>query len=524
MKTLAYADDVAIVTENNDESISQIFLEYMKLTRSSGLTLNADKTEILNLSNSDKNSTTASYMYQDLIIKHKPAITICGNYLSLNENDCYQNNVLSKIDKLASQLNRWKGRNLSINGKMIIVKTFAISQLIFTSQFQTIRPREVKKIESLCYSFVWNGMDRVKRNVIKSGRENGGINGIDVESFFYTIAVRQFVKSNIHSKLIIINTCPEIEEDIKTHARVIIRKILLKQLDDNDINHSEEVQWLAHTRTDLFVKSYSNIHRLLCQVNIESVSSIDFESYSRKVNGNIRRSLPTKILLALDRYIARANPICKTSIIMDNKEIEIMKLGSRKLNDIVKETLKKTTKFHPAVRYGLDSSLFGNIRQVWTNLWLIRNPTLRAIRMKILHKDIWTQEKRYKLGITNNNACDICGEPESVIHQLFTCSNASRIWNNFSIFGNNHDCHKKAFVNLIAVSNEFAYETVKSAIFKVLIQIDRSRHLSIAQIKKQILFWLQVDLIAINQKGNNNKYNKSLIKSYKHIIKIIELS
>lgn len=144
--------------------------------------------------------------------------------------------------------------------------------------------------------------------------------------------------------------------------------------------------------------------------------------------------------------------------------------------------------------------------------------------MKILHKDIWTQEKRYKLGITNNNACDICGEPESVIHQLFTCSNASRIWNNFSIFGNNHDCHKKAFVNLIAVSNEFAYETVKSAIFKVLIQIDRSRHLSIAQIKKQILFWLQVDLIAINQKGNNNKYNKSLIKSYKHIIKIIELS
>ena len=116
-----------------------------------------------------------------------------------------------------------------------------------------------------------------------------------------------------------------------------------------------------HTRTDLFVKSYSNIHRLLCQVNIESVSSIDFESYSRKVNGNIRRSLPTKILLALDRYIARANPICKTSIIMDNKEIEIMKLGSRKLNDIVKETLKKTTKFHPAVRYGLDSSLFGNI-------------------------------------------------------------------------------------------------------------------------------------------------------------------
>ena len=169
LKTLAYAEDIAIITDNDNESISQIFSEYMKRTKLSGLTLNADKTEIINLSLSNKNTTETTYNNINFQICHKSAITICGNHLSLDNNDSYQENVLRKIDKLTSQLNRWKGQNLSINGKMIIVKTFAISQLIFTSQFQVIRPKEVKKIEQLCYLFMWNVIDRVKRSTIKSG-------------------------------------------------------------------------------------------------------------------------------------------------------------------------------------------------------------------------------------------------------------------------------------------------------------------------------------------------------------------
>ena len=169
LKTLAYAEDIAIITDNDNESISQIFSEYMKRTKLSGLTLNADKTEIINLSLSNKNTTETTYNNINFQICHKSAITICGNHLSLDNNDSYQENVLRKIDKLTSQLNRWKGQNLSINGKMIIVKTFAISQLICTSQFQVIRPKEVKKIEQLCYLFMWNVIDRVKRSTIKSG-------------------------------------------------------------------------------------------------------------------------------------------------------------------------------------------------------------------------------------------------------------------------------------------------------------------------------------------------------------------
>ena len=70
---------------------------------------------------------------------------------------------------------------------------------------------------------------------------------------------------------------------------------------------------------------------------------------------------------------------------------------------------------------------------------------------------------------------------------------------------------------LMDVSNDFAYETLKLVIFKLLIQIDRSRNLSIDQINKHIIFWLRIEQIAINRINKNNKYltkviNKIIIK------------
>ena len=183
IKTLAYADDIAVITTNCDSTLNEVFKEYNRLTQCSGLRLNADKTEIINLSIAGKRRSVVNYDNLTIQIEHGEAVTVCGNYISVDEKAAYQKNITEKIIKLEQQLNRWKGRNLTINGRMIIIKTFAISQLIFSSQFQIIRPKDLRRIEHLCYTFMWNGRDRVRRTTIKSERQNGGINGIDVESF-----------------------------------------------------------------------------------------------------------------------------------------------------------------------------------------------------------------------------------------------------------------------------------------------------------------------------------------------------
>ena len=244
IKTLAYADDIAIISKNSNDAFNNIFAEYGRLTKTSGHTLNADKTEILNLSNSEKQSSRASYLNNELTLNHKHEITICGNCISLDSSRCYETNITNKITKLRKQLNVWKGRQLSINGKMIIIKTFAISQLIFSSLFQVISAKDIRKIELLCYNFLWNGPDRIKRVYLQSGQDEGGINGINIESFFNAIAVRKFLKSYNNKTLAIVNNSPIIKEEIKTQTRTILRKILIYQLNSVDLYHE---QWIGQT-------------------------------------------------------------------------------------------------------------------------------------------------------------------------------------------------------------------------------------------------------------------------------------
>ena len=491
IKTSAYADDIAVITTNNDEAANALFNEYDRLTKCSGLTLNADKTEILNISKEGKNITKVRYNNDSLEIRHCEAVTICGNYLTLDDNKAYEKNVLDKITKLEAQLRRWRGRNLSLNGKMMIVKTFAISQLIFTSQFQVFRQKDLRRIEHLCYTFIWNGNDRVRRAYLKSERHNGGINGIDVDSFFRSIAVRHFIKSDLDPRLVVLNRNPIIHEDIKLLARETIRAILYKQLATTDYG---EYEWVLRTPISLFVKTYSRSHKLLDVSGVTTVGCLNFENMTRQMANKIRKCLVPSLLLIIDRQINVHDTESQISICYDSKWHELCKVPSRILNFVIKETRNKICTYKPGDKYKIDNSLFGDLRSNWHNLWRIKNPTLRAIRHKILYKDVWTNEKRCRLKISKDDKCPICGEIETVFHQLFICSNARRLWNILKeLTGEIKPESEANYARFISVSNDYIAEIIKCCIFKLLIQIDRSSTMETFQVHRYLIYWLRID-------------------------------
>jgi hypothetical protein len=82
-KACGFADDVSILSKNNKESIIEIFREYQRLTDKSGLTLNAEKTEILNLNPESKNMNyNIDYENCKLKIYAINSLKICGIYFS----------------------------------------------------------------------------------------------------------------------------------------------------------------------------------------------------------------------------------------------------------------------------------------------------------------------------------------------------------------------------------------------------------------------------------------------------------
>ena len=62
------------------------------------------------------------------------------------------------------------------------------------------------------------------------------------------------------------------------------------------------------------------------------------------------------------------------------------------------------------------------------HLWKIKNPILRAARLKIYYVDIFSNERCFKFVLDSTGDCKICGSVVSKSLQLLDCSNARRMW------------------------------------------------------------------------------------------------
>jgi hypothetical protein len=86
-KASGYADDIAIVCKNKLGYVQEVFFEYERLTRKSGLELNADITEILRLGHFNEqevllNLLSINYMGKAYEIRNVDQMKICGLYFS----------------------------------------------------------------------------------------------------------------------------------------------------------------------------------------------------------------------------------------------------------------------------------------------------------------------------------------------------------------------------------------------------------------------------------------------------------
>jgi hypothetical protein len=200
-KAGAYADDVSVICRNCPNSIQGVFNEYSRLTERSGLELNADKTEILRLNSSVAQNLKFKYRNESFDISTINKLKICGLYFCNDMEEEYNLNVHEKIKKLTYKIKKWTPRNLTMEGKTLIVKTFGLSQLIYNMQSYSFRLVDLKLAEREIFKFIWstnekhNGIDRISRAVMKNSYEEGGMKVTDVECLDRSLKLRQFIRA-----------------------------------------------------------------------------------------------------------------------------------------------------------------------------------------------------------------------------------------------------------------------------------------------------------------------------------------
>ena len=125
-----------------------------------------------------------------------------------------------------------------------------------------------------------------------------------------------------------------------------------------------------------------------------------------------------------------------------------------------------------------------------------------------MYKDIFSNERRYRFGLTDSPRCDICDQIESVEHHLFSCQNAARLWTLYTRLTN--QSINSLFDVLICGKDSF-HEIVKSLILKALIQIDRSRNRTDREIISQCALFLRIEA------SSNKKCSLSLMREAERI-------
>jgi len=273
---------------------------------------------------------------------------------------------------------------------------------------------------------------------------------------------------------------PYVQEDIKLVARQSIRKLYIKSAEELDppFMSINDQTLLANCNIRGFLKAGSKAEIALSELEGDSIAIInDSVAPKGKIN-KVLRSVPLAVRSGLpDSYDYQE---IVYGIFVKGKFLNLFKIPSSKLQLLLKSAFKKLSQPQNWLNQPVD----------WNRLWAIKNPTLRAIRFKLAHKDIFSNTRRKACKLTTSDKCVICGETETVSHLLLECINAKRIW---LILESLMNIKLDNLFSLLCVCHSSYNELIISVALKYLIQIDRSQFIAISEILNKILYFLKVE-------------------------------
>ena len=177
IKLIQYADDTTGVFRDVKSACN--FLKLVnEFSICSGLKLNLEKTEALWIGKDKNNKDTPLG-----ISWPKKTIKLLGLYIGHNEKDIEVCNFRHKLNDVKQLLNSWRERDLSLLGRILIIKTLALPKFNYLFGLINIPLAIKKEINDCMYEFIWKGKThKIKQCVIIQDYEYGGYKMFDLDS------------------------------------------------------------------------------------------------------------------------------------------------------------------------------------------------------------------------------------------------------------------------------------------------------------------------------------------------------
>ena len=463
LKMLQYCDDTTLILSNQAdlEEALRIIDSFFCL---SGLKLNKEKSIAMWIGSSKDNTNQPC----NLLWKKKgELIKILGVFFSaIKEASDIEENWVNKIKQINEIACRLLRRKTTIWGKVLLCKTFMISQISYLLQSLALPEKVLNEIDSICFKFIWNKnsknkriIEKIKRSVMCIEKDQGGasmIKSASQQKLFLAKWIMKIGKTE-QSKVFKLTKLPDIYFNFYGNHD-IFTKFLCKQTDLEYPSYISRFwrdainSWLVlkhnfkiiHEAEPEVIKDYCNIqhdkipiffnkdltykNKIIffprwIKAGIHTLDQITNENGNILLTTNIDDSIKKRPDFMFDFGVVNT---AFTNHKRNNSNFSMLELN---VNKILRA---KNSLLRYIIDYSLPRELCG--KQFWerkytntdikgkylSSIKSIKETKLQVTLFKIFHNILPSGVLRKKMKLTESDKC-VCGETDFIEHRLVHC-------------------------------------------------------------------------------------------------------
>ena len=377
-------------------------------------------------------------------------------------------NFLDNLKCLNDVLRMWEYRGLSLEGKILIFKSLAISKLIYVCMMKSPSKKIIDQLNTIQKEFIWNNKKpKIKHSTLIANYSEGGLKDIDIKSKITSLKVKWITRlldnnfhpwkivpkyyfSNVGGIIIIFHSNLQLSKQCSIRIKQIpafyqelvqIWGTVSKKEPEEILEICSEVIWnnklILDNEESLFNEYFINKGIITIQDIINEQGDVLqwIEARQKYLLSSayilnwlgIIKCLPKRWK---DKLKTKYNNLLNgntDNINLLNKNARIITTQSAYIKLV--EPLINTPTSQNSLTKLLDLE---NVD--WKKVYMLPRrvtieSSLRSFQYKILNNILYLNDRLYKFNIVDSPLCSLCKlEKESVIHLFCTCTVSKKLW------------------------------------------------------------------------------------------------
>ena len=466
LKIKQFADDTTLfLKDRQDIELALRIINFF--AQFSGLKLNNQKTKALAIRQPDN---------ENLPFTITDKLKILGIYFQQGTMAKFvEENWTSRVEKLNNLIKAWSARDISIHGKVVVIKTFLVSQFDFVMQSVGLPEKVLQNVNRILYKFLWQrrfsnkkAFEKIKRKILQMDYDKGGVKMIDMNEIqkCYSLQwagklancenenwsyIPQWHMEKIASKFgaFDFNCRSDKAKQVETIQNEFWKNILITFLNckslitSNDINtqnFSNQLlfnnQLIMYKRNVLYFANWKRcgLEKVKDIINTNENRLLSLEEIQNVVEQN------NAVTLLQYNAIVNALPRCWKEWISDgnydNESTEYSEV-------IIYNTKLKIIKQSLADKAGQSTTITPHACNIWQqklgvhideNVWQMPRKATKEIRLKelqwkIVHRIYPTNIILQKMKVSETNKCNYCVDIIDHLEHFFCeCTFVTGLW------------------------------------------------------------------------------------------------